>query len=175
MTRADFARYMGVHKSQVTRWVAAGMPTRKDGSVDPEPARTWVKKNIDPTRRALVRRHVTPSRREKVPPAPAGCAHLAGNIVDTALVAALPALAYRVPRLAAVAAVASGAPRETAEAVYRIVAVGVMQEVADLLTALDVPCPPGVSDWFGADMWDPQGFTQPDWETVAGAAAGAHS
>ena len=157
MTRAEFARYMGVHKSQVTRWVQAGMPTREDGGVDAEVARTWVKKNIDPTRRAMVRRR---------PAAPPGCEHLTANPVDAALVAALPGLAQKIPALAAVMAMASGASREIAESVHKFMVVAVMQEVGAILDKLDIPPPPAVDSWSEASIWDLKDFAEVNWEGV---------
>lgn len=47
ITKTDFAKLMGVDKSQVTYWCTRGMPVDAAGKVEPVEAATWVRENID--------------------------------------------------------------------------------------------------------------------------------
>jgi hypothetical protein len=78
--------------------------------------------------------------------------------VNGAIVVVLPMLAHRMPAVAAVAAVASGAPREVAENLYRFMVIAAMQEVTAVFDRLDIPPPPLVDGWAGADIWDLKDF-----------------
>jgi len=44
--QSDFAKRVGVHKSQVTRWKKSGMPVNEDGTVDVETCLEWVANNV---------------------------------------------------------------------------------------------------------------------------------
>jgi len=44
--QADFAKRVGVHKSQVTRWKKQGMPCDDDGTLDVETCLEWVANNV---------------------------------------------------------------------------------------------------------------------------------
>jgi len=46
VSKADFARRIGRSKSQVSRYVQAGMPVRDDGLVPVESALAWIKENV---------------------------------------------------------------------------------------------------------------------------------
>jgi hypothetical protein len=153
MTRAQFARYMDVHKAQVTRWVARGMPVLPSGGIDPEVGERWVRRNIDGTRRAMVQGRVVLPPKPR-PPAPPGVGHLMDNVVDSAIATVLPMLACRLPAAATAVAVEHGMLREDAELLYRAVAVAAMAEVTGLLDSLSVPCPPGAKSWAQASIWD---------------------
>jgi hypothetical protein len=135
MTRAEFARYMGVHRSQTTRWIAAGMPTNKDGSISPEPARTWVRKNVDPTRRALVHGGVTRSRAQQ--PAPESPED---DPVGSVIPIVLNWLATSMPKAVAVAALEAGMPRADAEQLFELVAAAAMEQTREILQDLSIPC-----------------------------------
>jgi hypothetical protein len=172
MTRAEFARLMDVNRSQVSRWCDAGMPCDADGNIDPVVARRWLDRNIDPTTRihcqARARRNghafngaSKKSRARSTPQQPPGVEHLV-EATDAVLVAALPALACRVPRLAALCAAAAGASDEVAANVYRYATVGIMAEVAALLTTLGVPPPPAAGAWDQADIWSVDEFHRMD-------------
>jgi hypothetical protein len=169
MIRADLARHFNVNPSQVGRWITAGLPTLRGGKyIDPEAAERWLARNVNPEKRimcqatkaaAAASARVAERPYRGKPAVPPGCGHLQNNIVQAAIVAILPALAYRVPRLAAMSALAAAdVPWETAETIYRYVAVGAMSEVSCLLTAIDVPPPPAAGSWEAADMWSTSDF-----------------
>jgi hypothetical protein len=135
MTRAEFAKYMGVHRSQATRWCAMGMPTNPDGSISPEPARTWVRKHIDPTRRALVHGGVTRSRAQQ--PAPESPED---DPVGAVVPIVLNWLATSMPKAVAARALEAGMPRADAEQLFELVAAAAMEQTREILQSLDVPC-----------------------------------
>lgn len=101
---AEFARIMGVDRSQPTRWVAAGMPLLPDGRVDAETASEWVRNNIDPSAARTARYRA----RESVDP-------VAGGVrLGLAVMAAF------APRAVAEAAVTAGIPIPLARALTGI-------------------------------------------------------
>ncbi|SDE93187.1 hypothetical protein [Rhodospira trueperi] len=51
ITKAEFARRLGVSRGRVSQLVQAGMPTREGGKLDEAEARAWYAANIDPSRR----------------------------------------------------------------------------------------------------------------------------
>jgi len=51
ITKAEFARRLGISRGRVSQLVHAGMPVRPDGKVDEAEARTWYDATIDPSRR----------------------------------------------------------------------------------------------------------------------------
>jgi len=173
MRRSAFARTMGVHKSQVTRWVQAGMPVLADGNVDPEMAAEWVHRNVDPTlrihhARAQAQRRASATAPGK-PPRSLGTEHLTEEweVVGVML---LQALAYRIPAATAAMAVACGASLPTAFALSKAMAIGVMQEVAELLEQSDFDPPPSCDTWDDASMWDADRMNAINWPKLAGDA-----
>jgi len=46
LSQADFARVMGVDRSQVTRWAASGLPMLAENTVDAVAGAEWVRANI---------------------------------------------------------------------------------------------------------------------------------
>ena len=49
VSKADYAARIGVHRSQISRYVKAGMPTH-NGLVEPDEADRWRQANLDPTK-----------------------------------------------------------------------------------------------------------------------------
>jgi len=45
-SQADFARRVGVHRSQISRWKKQGMPVNDDGTLEVETALEWVSDNV---------------------------------------------------------------------------------------------------------------------------------
>lgn len=101
-TLAAFARQMGVHRSQATRWAQAGMPTLQDGRVDPAAAERWVQRNVDPGARAMRQQ---PTRRVAA--------------ADTLTRTALWLLAQRIPAAAASWAAEAGATPEMVRDIHQ--------------------------------------------------------
>ena len=169
MSRAGFARTMGVHKSQVTRWAEAGMPVNADGTVDPETAAPWVHRNVDPTLRLHHARQAE-QRRESLatrqPVAPPGTAHLTCN-ADRAMVTMLPQLAYRLPAAIIACAVECGVPLPAAYALHKAARLVALNKMLELLDAADVPAPPGHDDWQQAPIIDPNAFDEVNWPRLA--------
>ena len=148
MTRAEFARYMGVHKSQVSRWCERGLPVQPDGSIAPEPGRTWVRRHIDPTRRATAQHWVSPSRRDQ-PPEPDE-----GNPVNQAMIVVMIWLASKMPKAAAARALDAGVGRDEAARIYEFACAGAGAEVAEIAESLNIPCVTAAS-W---SEWQHPGF-----------------
>ena len=48
ITKAEFARRIGVHRSRISHYLSMGMPVRSDGKLDPVEAERWVRQNILP-------------------------------------------------------------------------------------------------------------------------------
>jgi hypothetical protein len=173
MNRAAFARVQSVHRSQVTRWVAAGMPVMPDGNIDAETASAWVHLNVDPVARIRAARehaHREAAQQRAAaqhPEAGPPCTAQLTDPSDRALVAALPMLAYRIPASAAIMAVHAGASLKVAHALFRALSVAVMDDVQEQIDALDVPPPGEAADWSDAPLWDPDGFMQVNWPAVA--------
>jgi len=170
MRRSAFARTMGVHKSQVTRWVQTGMPVLEDGNVDPEMAAEWVHRNVDPTlrihhARAQAQRRASATATGK-PPRPVGTEHLTEGW-EVVGVMFLQALAYKIPVAAASLAVACGASLPTAFALSRGMAIGAIQDVADLLDQADFDPPPGCDSWADAGIWDHAQMYAINWDRLA--------
>jgi transcriptional regulator with XRE-family HTH domain len=46
LSQADFARVMGVDRSQVTRWAASGLPMLAENTVDAAAGAEWVRANV---------------------------------------------------------------------------------------------------------------------------------
>jgi hypothetical protein len=49
ISKAEYAARIGVHRSQISRYVQAGMPTH-NGLVEPDEADRWRQTNLDPTK-----------------------------------------------------------------------------------------------------------------------------
>lgn len=49
ISKAEYAARIGVHRSQISRYVKAGMPTH-NGLVEPDEADRWRQANLDPTK-----------------------------------------------------------------------------------------------------------------------------
>jgi hypothetical protein len=84
VNRATFARLQSVHRSQVTRWIAAGMPVMPTGNIDAEAASAWVHLHIDPVARIRAAREhahkeAAQHRAASQHPTPAGAAVYAGG------------------------------------------------------------------------------------------------
>ncbi|MCK8786735.1 hypothetical protein M0638_20395 [Roseomonas sp. NAR14] len=177
MSKAAFARLMNVHKSQVTRWDQLGMPVLASGQVDPDAAATWVHANVDPAlrnyhqraRATEDRRREDPGRNAKPPP---GTEHLS-EPMDGMLAAVLPGMAHRAPPTIAALAVHCGAPMRVAYAIAMGAQMALIQQVADLLDAADVPPPPGRDDWQQASIWRLSDFEEVDWPGLAEKAGEA--
>jgi hypothetical protein len=170
VNKAEFARIMGVHKSQVTRWARAGMPVLPGGGVDSDVAARWVRRAVDPTQRAIrsrIKRAHTAAA--TVLPQPPGTEHLT-DPVDGAVVTALPMLAERMPAVATVIARVSGADEAVARALYAAMKTAVAQEVARALDRLDVPAPRGSEGWDGATLCD---WAEVNWTCLAAPAGKA--
>jgi hypothetical protein len=166
MNKSEFARLMGVHKSQTTRWAAAGMPTLPSGDVDSNAAAAWVKRTIDPTQRVAQTRFRRRSATATHGAQPPGTDHL--TVPDAAIVTALPLLAERMPAAAAVLARACGAGQDVARRLYAAMQIAAAQEVAAVLARLEVP-PPGTGEWDGAALC--VDWAGVDWKRLAGQAA----
>ena len=175
MSRAAFARTMGVNKSQVTRWADAGMPVLADGAVDPEEAAPWVHANVDPRLRLHHARQVE-QRRESIAKRnlvhPPGTAHLT-NDADRAMVTMLPQLAYRLPAAMIACADECGVPLPAAYALHKVARMAAVMELLNLLDAVDVQPPPGHDDWQGASIIDVDAFSQVNWPALAEQAGAA--
>jgi hypothetical protein len=165
---------MGVHKSQVTRWIDAGMPVEPDGTIDAEKASAWVHLKVDPTQRIRAARE-SAHRSERIrqrtaeipePSRPACVDHLTRD-VDAALVAALPGFAATMPTYAAIAARAVGVPLPLVYALFKASQHFVMAEVTDWLTRLNVPEPAGCESWAEAPLWNPAAFNRVNWPALA--------
>jgi hypothetical protein len=150
MSKSEFARLMGVNRSQPSRWCQAGMPMLPGGAIDSDAAAAWVKRTIDPTQRAAQTRRECRSATIVVPAQPPGVAHL-DDPIDGAIVTALPMLAERVPAVAAALARACGASEQVARAIYAAMQTAVGLEVAAVLERLDVPAPHGTC-WVDAEL-----------------------
>jgi hypothetical protein len=178
MLRADLARHLNVHPSQVGRWIERGLPTLKGGRyIDPEIAERWLARSIDPEKRvmcqatkaaAAAQARVAERPYRGRPAVPPGTGHLQDDPVNGALACVLPVLAHRLPARAAAAVLAAGGSKEIAETVWKFMIMASMGEVAGLLDAAGVPAPPNTKSWQEASIWDASDFRQPDW-TAAGA------
>lgn len=172
MTKAAFARRMGVHRSRVTAWAAYGMPVTAGGLVNPDQAAAWVHANIDQTARRRAARRAEHLR--SVEAAEIGkripCVSHLDEGSDAALVAVLPMLMYATPASVISLAVSCGCSAEAAFTLYRVSKIAVMQSVTELLDKLEVPPPPGHASWDGASLFEPDGFVQLNWPSLAAQA-----
>jgi hypothetical protein len=50
LTKTAFARHLGVTPSRVSQYIARGLPTNWDGTVDTVAGEAWLAKNVRPTR-----------------------------------------------------------------------------------------------------------------------------
>lgn len=170
MSKSAFARTMGVHKSQVTRWHQAGMPVLPNGSVDPEAAAEWVHRNVDPALRIHHARAQAQKRSGANAPGqptkPMGTEHLTEHW-EVVSVMFLQALAYRIPVTAASLAVASGTSLPVAYALSKAMAIAVMQDVAGLLDGADFDPPPGCDSWAEASVWNRDLMNAINWPVLA--------
>jgi hypothetical protein len=146
------------------------MPVLEDGTVDPEKGAAWVHRNVDPALRIHHARSqaqrqamtATPGQ----PKRPLGTEHLTEQW-EVVSVMFLQALAYRMPGLAASLAVTCGASLPTAFALSKAVAIGVMQDVGDLLEEADFDPPPGCDSWTDADIWQAERMNAINWPNLA--------
>lgn len=88
ISKAEYAARIGVHRSQISRYVKAGMPTH-NGLVEPDEADRWRQANLDPTKpkskvqapsepepSASAKRQATPSKRALTVAPPAEASEL---------------------------------------------------------------------------------------------------
>jgi hypothetical protein len=52
MTKAAFARHVGLTTGRISHLLKKGLPVRADGKLDPVKAKAWMAANLDPQRRA---------------------------------------------------------------------------------------------------------------------------
>ncbi len=108
MTRSAFARFMSVHRSQVTRWGQAGMPVRDDGTMNVAECEAWVSRHVDPVRRVMRHSYTRSGRPVREDPA------------DTFARLALWLFAQRIPAMVASAAVEVGVSVPLARALHEL-------------------------------------------------------
>jgi hypothetical protein len=133
MTRAEFARYMNVHKSQPTRWIRMGMPVLQNGGVDPEIGARWVARNIDRTRCAPVHGRI----RSPLTPEPV----VEDNVVECALRVGLVWLASRLPAAVATQAAEAGFDRADVARIYEVACAAAEEETRKLFEEMHLPSP----------------------------------
>ncbi|KAA0579027.1 hypothetical protein FZ983_17025 [Azospirillum sp. B21] len=88
ISKAEYAARIGVHRSQISRYVKAGMPTH-NGLVEPDEADRWRQANLDPTKpkskvqvpsepepSASAKRQVAPSKRPLITAPPGEASEL---------------------------------------------------------------------------------------------------
>ncbi len=158
ISKADFARTMGVDRSQVTRWTQLGMPTLDDGNVPAARAAEWVRGNVQSYARA---RRSIGAREMRA----AQVQHQQASFEEIARLG-LWLLTQRIPGEAARVAIQAGATPQVAYTIYRR-----LQrrgpEVANELRA----------HWMGLDEGEIGAFPDvgldldpPDWAALARAA-----
>ncbi|MBF0246834.1 MAG: hypothetical protein HQL36_01980 [Alphaproteobacteria bacterium] len=54
MSKAQFAREVGLSRGRISQLIGQGLPVREDGKIDRETALGWMEKNLDPSRRKAV-------------------------------------------------------------------------------------------------------------------------
>ena len=142
LTRTRFADLMKVHRSRITRWISAGMPTRSDGTIDVKAATDWVRRNIDPTQRVMhgherarVQRRAEASRA----PGPEPEEDPVGTAVNVALIW----LSRKLPAAAARLALDEGMTREDAERIFRLTDEAATEEALAIMEWAGRPRPDG--------------------------------
>jgi hypothetical protein len=153
MTRADFARLMGVDRSATTRWVHLGLPTTRDGGIDPKIGRAWVKKHVDPTKRIYTQAArasaAVQARTSGRSQQPAAVESPEADPVSAAVRMTLVWLASKMPAAVAARAMEAGMSRAEAERAYSLVAAAAEGETRALFLEMSLPCPlhPDWSEW----------------------------
>lgn len=174
--RAINERLLGVDRSRVSQLLRQGLPTTAEGKIELEQGLRWIVARVGQGRygdgaaararallRAIERRSgdLPEHPDEEVPPRMRWLARLRDDPVRFGIAAGAVEMVYRVPALAACAAVEAGASLQTAFALKAALKVAMAEE------ALDVAgLPDGVAEWhlnhFWEVDWDRLGAERPD-------------